>query len=583
MRKRQLALVGVLLGGACLWLLTQRDGKQESPPGSVVDESPTLPKPELAARRENRQAVAPSETAAPSAASEESTLFRVHDGHKTAIAGATLSQPSAPDAHVLTDAYGVARLVLRQAMSGSTYADVRIEAPGYVDVQRTLALDTREVSVRLDRPVSLVGRVTLSSGDEPGAGMVALAWPFELTRIPPESEYVELLNASRKPGPRDRVRIGVVDPDGRFEIPGVDPSTHVYVIAGGPGRLTQVLELASPGVQDVSLVAMHIYAAIVSFQERNGEPLRLSPSLRASRRSSFWSESSEAEALELSILGALLTGLPQESTRDEPDSRRVCLFSSTSKEPEIGPCAMEWRVPGYETESLRFQATAVELDATHVTVHVRRQARARGAIELVPEGCSAMLVAAQRDAARFAVDTSKGLLTLQGGAGEPKMMFGFELRLDGAVRIEDIPAGQYTVRVNTMKQHVPIPPLDEPGHPLEVKADETTRWTLNFEDFGAVVVELFDGPSNADYHGWARWTLADGEPVRHEDGEIVLEAADPLTFVRGPYLTGLVPAGTYTLRGHAPPWSAPADEGGYLTIQVRPQEVKRLRIALAGP
>ena len=217
-----------------------------------------------------------------------------------------------------------------------------------------------------------------------------------------------------------------------------------------------------------------------------------------------------------------------------------------------------------------------------MTVQVQEEARGRGTVQLVPHAASTALIRAQRDAARIAPSTAKGLLMLQSDEGRPRMTFGFELRLDGAIRIDDVPAGRYAARVDTMKQHAPFPPSDGPGHALEVRAGEITDWVLDFADFGAVLVELLDPASREAYHGWARWTLAAGEPVRKADGEIVLHGADPMTFVRGPYLAGLVPAGTYTLRGHAPRWGSPADEGGYLTIEVVPQEVERVRICLAG-
>jgi hypothetical protein len=113
-----------------------------------------------------------------------------------------------------------------------------------------------------------------------------------------------------------------------------------------------------------------------------------------------------------------------------------------------------------------------------------------------------------------------------------------------------------------------------------VRESEVTSLELDFSTFGCLVVELVDPTTSRAFDGWARWTIADGEPVEQGNGELVLVGADPQVFERGPYLAGVLRSGTYTLRGHAPGWGPPADEDGYLKVEVLPGQVHTIRILL---
>ena len=471
----------------------------------------------------------------------------------------------------LTSNGGVAAIPLPE---GSSYLlTVVASSDGYCPTEKRIARSTQQTSIVLERPTDFQGRVVLSAGGAPEQELLVFAWPMTLTWDPPVELFVPWILAEELElshgivGSRTRV-------DGSFTLLGVDPGQDYYIMAGGAGCISDAQPMAYPdGEEEMTLVASNAFGSIIEVVSDTGLTLD-SDSLRRSQSMYFGSIEGQVEACSVGGLGLFLAA-NERVDLDAGSWQQLCLFRGPGS--ESGVCLFHLQLPGCDAIDLRWNPPSLALGLEKVRAVLSGCPQATGMIDVVPSGASPEMIVRYRDYLSVYPPGSGAKLTLVDQTTSEAFTFGMAMTgLDGAIRIANVPTGRYTARYEHIFGGFQYP-TDESIIDVLILESQVVAVTVDFSRCAQVELELI-AADGAPYEERARWSIGRGDPQVKASGHLGFPSTAG-TLNRPPYLSGLLNAGKYTLKGSSPSWAA-TPEQGFRTLDVQSGTLNRVRVQL---
>lgn len=555
--------LGVVVLGLVAWLVRD-DSRRSGPPAGAGEgteamgrvpllppdgpaEAPALVEPD---RREKAVAAPPAEPL---------EVF-VGNAALRPVAGAAVRADGAraTDA-VRTEASGWARVALAEARA-PTFRTVHARAVDLGEASRTFPGEARHVAIALPPVETVLGIVRGPDGGFPPEGTRVLVWPKG--HRPTAVEVERWLSTATPEG----ISLVSCDRDGRFRVEGLDTSIRQLVLAGGAGLAAPVFQLAPERREPIEMRLAPVQGARIEFADAQGGPRPLSAPQRLAVRLAWGSRDDALESCWLTEATAALAGFGAIGLRDDATGRTLLFLG-----PEGVSCDLSVRLPGFQSLQIGFRPTPVARGLARVPVALVPETTERGTLQIEPSGASPAVILDLAEAAPLAPGLDGFELDLRPTErGLSQLSLACRLLLDRPMRIEEIPTGTYTVHLLRLNLRL----VANAGEPVTVRAGETLSVPLDVSDLSSVVVTPLEHGRVA-YADRADFLIAPGVQL----GGVVKDVAT-FSFERGPYVVGLLRAGTYTLRGRRPVWDVPGGANGSLTFELPAGRAFRLPVSV---
>jgi len=330
-----------------------------------------------------------------------------------------------------------------------------------------------------------------------------------------------------------RWRVVRSEPDGGFEITGLDPETTYSLSAVGPWaiaaeRMRGVRPDGGPRLLSVS--PLHGLEVVVTGPE--GRALTSDPRLGISgiEIDERASRGLGADRVELDLLG--ITPAP-----DPPGGKvKTFLYAASTRLELMGPFSFSFALPGYEPASAELlvpRVTSADLDRR--TLELTALTDSFGSLDVTLEG---VMDPGRPIHARQPIGVVR-LAPLDGSLDTRRTWLrGVDAGRD-RLRVQALPAGTWDVSWRPAIRF-PGPPTPRSAARVEI-GDEPAHASLDIGPAGGLAVAILE-PDGSPYHGTAAFGLhLVGGPYWSN-----------LSFHEAPYLMTPVPPGTYELRVTCP-------------------------------